>query len=181
MPFSRLLGTIRRRPREAPRAGVASTHVVWIGRSVVAEAQTGSESHRPDETGGILVGYRVGGQSVICALIGPGPKATHEPWQFRPDPVWQERELAHVFRRSGGIHTYLGDWHSHPSGSGRPSARDKKTARHIAEHADARLPEPLMMVVSRDRDEWKPLVYVYERSSLVRCRVVIFTDLDGTA
>jgi integrative and conjugative element protein (TIGR02256 family) len=97
----------------------------------------------PSETGGVLLGYRAGATDVIvCALIGGGPKAKRRRSDFEPDGEWQEREIAKAYERSGRIHTYVGDWHSHPDGIARPSRRDRETARRIAKHRPARALDP---------------------------------------
>lgn len=98
------------------------------------------------------MGYResAGGweQIVVEHVIGPGPRAKHERARFEPDGRWQQDELARLFYDSEGRSTYLGDWHSHPSGGRLPSARDLKTARSISRRRSSRTKTPLMVIVA---------------------------------
>ncbi len=118
----------------------------WTGYlALVAEAA----GRFPLETGGILLGrWENGGRAVLTDVIGPGSQAIHEPTSFDPDQVWQEAEVARVWRDRGGQVAYLGDWHSHPGGSLRPSWLDVSTARRIAAAPAARAPRPILLVLS---------------------------------
>jgi integrative and conjugative element protein (TIGR02256 family) len=107
----------------------------------------------PDETGGVLVGYDAGNGLVVEAITGPGPNATHKPHAFEPDHEHQEKEIARIYACSGRRHTYLGDWHSHPGGGVDLSSQDRRTLRAISRHKPARMPEPLMVIVS-GIDDW---------------------------
>ena len=102
----------------------------------------------PRETGGVLLGYRAeGGDIVVTDVVGPGSHALHERTRFVPDHAYQDAEIARIYAASGRRHTYLGDWHSHPGGSCALSRTDRRTLRRIAATAEARVPEPLMLIV----------------------------------
>jgi integrative and conjugative element protein (TIGR02256 family) len=154
----------------------ARDHVVWLERGVEARLNRESDRHRPNETGGLLVGYRIGHATVVRALVGCGPRAVHARSSFHPDAAWQESELGSAFHASGGTLTYKGDWHSHPAGSGRPSSLDKQTARKIAEYREARLPRPLMIINVPNGTTWTARAYIYERGKLRRCEVRGFSS-----
>lgn len=83
----------------------------------------------------------------VTALIGPGPNAIHDLYRFAPDQEWQEAAVAQMFRRSNGQDHYLGDWHTHPSHTPIPSAKDRRVARLIARHGPARAPRPVLLIV----------------------------------
>lgn len=72
----------------------------------------------PCETGGVLMGYwsDSGTEVVIVTLIGPGPRAERATDGLMPDHAFQEAAVERVYRESGRIVTYLGDWHTHPKG-----------------------------------------------------------------
>jgi integrative and conjugative element protein (TIGR02256 family) len=111
----------------------------------------------PDESGGILLGYPGRDDPGIVSVlfeIGPGPNAMHKPYRFEPDGPWQEREIAAAYERSDRIATYLGDWHSHPDGSPRPSGLDRATARKIARTPEARCPHPLIVILADGKRKW---------------------------
>ena len=125
--------------------------------SIVAEA----DHSAPNETGGAVVGYWVTrfAEVVVTNCVGPGPNACHEPKNFEPDYTFQETELEGYYFASGRLHTYLGDWHTHPSGGTGLSAMDRRTMRRIANHPAARTPVPLMVVVT-DSPRWAPSVWI---------------------
>lgn len=131
-----------------------------------AEAQLFAQS----ETGGMLLGYRTeetgeqgeqGEQIVITDLIGAGPAAVHRRDGFIPDGAWQQERLGEKYVASGRVTTYLGDWHSHPDSSPLPSKKDRKTAKKISRHREARAQQPLMLIVGRDEDRWRLMGYRY--------------------
>ena len=119
------------------------------------------QSKLPNETGGCLMGYyAVGGGIVITKIIGPGPNAKHEPYNFEGDSDWQCNEVGRIYDESGRTTTYLGDWHTHPKSSPRLSDLDIECLDKIANNPDARCPEPVMLVLGYDLD----MVGVYSHS-----------------
>jgi integrative and conjugative element protein (TIGR02256 family) len=85
---------------------------------------------------------------VITEVIGAGPRALHQRYAFSPDADYQEKEIASVYHGSGRVHTYLGDWHSHPHATARLSARDRQTMYRIGRHAEARTECPLIAILA---------------------------------
>ena len=114
-----------------------------------------ARDHAPEETGGMLVGYRtselVGAEIVVTGLIGAGPEAKRTRNRFEPDGKWQQERLEETYMKSGRVTTYLGDWHSHPRGGTRPSATDRTTYRRVASDRKARAPHPLILIVGLRR------------------------------
>lgn len=122
----------------------------------------------PNETGGVLMGYwrhslkehvPQSGCAVVTAAVGPGAMATHAPRSFSPDHDYQDREIAKIYRDSGRIWTYLGDWHTHPRGKGELSRRDERTIHRIATEPLARAPQPVMLILAGG-DPWVPYAWV---------------------
>lgn len=165
----RLRGLLTRVSRRSP-----GDHTVWLRDSVNDELERESERYRPRESGGLLLGYRVEEETVVIGVIAAGPRAQRAAFSFRPDGPWQRHSLETAFDGSRGTVTYVGDWHSHPTGSGVPSCRDTKTARLIAEHRDAQLPEPIIIINVRNGSTWNPSAYVYRRGKLRPCTVRSF-------
>jgi integrative and conjugative element protein (TIGR02256 family) len=116
--------------------------IAWIEKDALSILEEETERTCPLETGGVLIGYwvRQVHEVVIIKSIGPGPKATHTPKSFVPDYEWQEKEIARIYTESGRYYTYLGDWHSHPKGSGMLSIKDQFALWHIAGSVQARAP-----------------------------------------
>jgi integrative and conjugative element protein (TIGR02256 family) len=141
---------------------------VWLTEDSRDQILSASEDAEPNETGGILLGYEAPDSSavVITHLIGPGPKAKSSRSQFVPDGTWQEAEVARIYEASGRRATYLGDWHSHPDGIARPSRKDERTARCIADTPEARIPNPLMLIAASDKESWRIAAYRFDGSRL---------------
>lgn len=126
----------------------------WIYDDALAEVRSLARDRHPLETGGLLLGWtdEDTGDAVVAAIIGPGPEARHGPASFLPDGDWQRSELARRYADSGRVHGYLGDWHTHPLGTGRPSGPDRRTLASIARAPLARAPRPLLAILSGDPD-----------------------------
>jgi integrative and conjugative element protein (TIGR02256 family) len=139
---------------------------VWIDARLLPEMEADAAEHAPDESGGMLIGYWAeNGDAVITTVIPGGPAATRGPTSFAPDGHWQQKRLDEIYSRSGRLHTYLGDWHSHPAGALRPSRRDRATARKIAKASEARSPQPLTLITVEDDGAWRWQVFRYHRRS----------------
>lgn len=136
----------------------------WIGETLLADMQFEADRTFPRETGGVLMGFwaPLGKEVVVTSLIGPGPNAVHESDSFLPDAPYQEREIARVYRESGHIHTYLGDWHSHPRSTARLSRKDIGTLKRIRAWKDARIEIPIMGVLAGG-EPWQLSVWALRR------------------
>lgn len=106
---------------------------------------------RPWEVGGWLLGYWTEDRDALFVTHAtpPGPRGL-------PNGIWisgrgHRKRFDTAWEASGGIVTFLGDWHSHPGGPTSPSDRDERAARQLAEEEDYRTPEPLLGIVSLPR------------------------------
>jgi integrative and conjugative element protein (TIGR02256 family) len=113
----------------------------------------------PKETGGVVMGYKLKETFYITDVVGPGEKAVHDYNSFSPDNNFHEKEIARIYKESGRIHTYLGDWHTHPCQRAYLSERDKKTLRNISAFKPSRLPEPLMIILGSNPFQIKAWLY----------------------
>lgn len=130
--------------------------------------RTEARRHPHRETGGLLLGYLSGDDVVICSVIGPGPLARRTKTTFLPDSDWQTAELASAYEASFRRYTYLGDWHTHPSGSGKLSMRDVRTLRRIARSAEARAPRAISVVLVPALDEAEERLAVWHAAGRLR-------------
>ena len=140
----------------------AEIGTVWIPRNLLERVIAEADRHYPQETGGVLLGYWDAGgrEAVITNLIGPGPEAVHKRHGFIPDYAYQEARIAEHYEASGRLHTYLGDWHTHPdTAQAGLSWRDRQTLRRIASAPDARSPVPLMGVLSGRPENWMATIW----------------------
>lgn len=128
---------------------------LWIDRDLVRQLAAEAEAEAPDETGGVLLGWRNGDAVVVGRVVGAGPRAERWPTGMRPDTEYQATKIAEAFQRSDGAVTYLGDWHSHPGTMPDPSKRDRKTLRNIAADADAQCQEPVMLIIAGGEPDWE--------------------------
>ena len=153
--------------------------VVWLEQDVAADLVRASALHRPLETGGILLGHRIDHEIVITAHIPAGPGAERTRTTFQPDGPWQRQQLESVFRSTAGVTTYLGDWHSHPTGSAPPSKQDRKTAARIASDPAAQVAEPVMLIVVLQDASWRTTAHVYSAGCLRVCTITSFSAADA--
>lgn len=130
--------------------------VIWIKQAAWTDVLAEGARKHPLETGGILIGYYTEGASdvVVTHAVGPGPKAVHKRYYFRPDGVWQQSEMARIYHDSRGVNTYIGEWHTHPYGTTRLSKLDRRTLHVIAQCPGARAAEPKMLVLAGGPDSW---------------------------
>lgn len=131
-----------------------------IAQRVLSTVIVEAERTYPFETGGVLLGYWSipYTEVAITDVVGPGPRAIHEPTRFVPDADYQEAEIADRYLSDPAHRTYLGDWHSHPRGQANLSSEDRRTLLSIATYQEARAPVPLMAVLTRDT-EWQVSVW----------------------
>lgn len=137
---------------------------LWISSRALTQMRLDAERAFPLETGGVLVGYRVGADQIITASIDAGPRAIRTRTTFEGDHEYQCAELDRVFSASGGVTVYLGDWHTHPSSRPHLSTTDKRTLRGIAGHASANSPNPIMIIGGGGPSDWIWKAHAYEKA-----------------
>lgn len=147
---------------------------IWVTSDLLGRLEQAAESASPLETGGMLVGYeppKNSAEIVVTGQIAAGPDAYHSKARFEPDGAWQEERLAEMYRSSGRVATYVGDWHSHPRTSPVPSALDRETIARVARTRAARAPRPLMLILGQTPDGWDPQAYRYRFAPCAADRV----------
>lgn len=130
-------------------------HRIWIENDALSEMLDESRAQYPSETGGLLAGYFSTDNEdiVVTNVTRPGPHALHLPMTYRPDYAHDEDAIGAIYDSSDGVITYLGDWHSHPLGSGVLSWRDKRALRNIVRNGGNDLENPVMLIAA-DAPEW---------------------------
>jgi integrative and conjugative element protein (TIGR02256 family) len=95
---------------------------VAVSRSIAAARA----ERLPRETGGFLIGQRRGQHFEIlnCTHQAPGDIAT--PTSFSRLSRQHANAVEEAWRKSEGLHSIVGDWHSHPLGSALPSHIDRR-------------------------------------------------------
>lgn len=131
----------------------------WIPAARLASMVEEARHCLPNETGGALMGYWADRSTVVITdVIGPGPNAKHSRHSFYPDAEYHDREIERIYTASDWLHTYLGDWHTHPNGSARTSRKDRKTLSAIASDPGARAPRPIMAILAGNKD-WELVIW----------------------
>lgn len=137
----------------------APAPIFWLAREALSAMQALADEAYPLETGGMLLGYEADNRElVLSSIIGPGPEATHKRLAFVPDARYQQAQIENTYRTSAGRITYLGDWHTHPSGEARLSARDRRTLAHIAHNHSGYSQYPAMLILAGTAGAWEPTV-----------------------
>jgi len=101
-----------------------------ISPESLATIRRAAEQAHPRETGGLIIGYRIGSTVVVAhAVEVPDEAATSHAYTRREGPAQDALNLARA--RLGAPMGYVGDWHSHPA-SASPSRMDKSALRRTA-------------------------------------------------
>ncbi len=104
---------------------------------------------RPWEIGGWLLGYRAPSSIVVTHATAPASRGT--PFGVTISGRGHRPAFDRLWDATDGRVTFLGDWHTHPGGAARPSARDETAAADIAGDADFKTPKPLIGIVAMPR------------------------------
>jgi integrative and conjugative element protein (TIGR02256 family) len=121
--------------------------VIWLSDEARHLIEREACRRRLLETGGPLFGYEArDGSVVIEAARGPGPRARHARFNYRPDRDAIQAAINEELQASKGQRYLVGEWHSHPLGSAHASGRDKRSVREIAEDEDVGLIRPVALI-----------------------------------
>jgi integrative and conjugative element protein (TIGR02256 family) len=156
--------------------GASIGGIVWVAQALLEQIERESAAFAPNETGGVLMGYGSDTTYQITASIGAGPKAVRTRSSFSPDGTWQLDQIASCYEAASRRIRYLGDWHSHPDGSSRPSWRDWRTTVATARTAEAYQRHPLLAIVGRRSADWEIGLWHLGRVRLHPCAVALLPD-----
>jgi integrative and conjugative element protein (TIGR02256 family) len=151
-----------------------SQTLVLIHYPVVAlcEAQAFACAGR-NERGGILIGSLRGPHVEILDFTEAGPDDSSQPFRFiRQDPKHQ-RAATRAWRESDERKTFLGEWHTHPSGEPRPSSIDTASWRKLARRQNT----PMVFIVVAP-GKWLPY---FVRPGFFRTRVDVLDEIEKGA
>ncbi|RYY17786.1 MAG: hypothetical protein EON55_01285 [Alphaproteobacteria bacterium] len=128
--------------------------IVLVPRRLLTAMTNERIAHLPNETGGFLIGTRRGPHIEVTELTtqGRGDRSTSTTFE-RLCPSHRER-IHSAWRSSGATETMVGDWHSHPVGSSRPSGTDRSAWRSLVRS------NGLPMIGVIDAGATKPGVYL---------------------
>src|SRR3954451_6261586 len=106
---------------------------------------------RPWEVGGWLLGYWSEDRDCVVVTHATPPAARGTAFGVTISGKGHRARFNEAWDRSGGLVTFLGDWHTHPGGPALPSGQDAKAMRQLADDAHFGTPEPLMAIVTNPR------------------------------
>jgi integrative and conjugative element protein (TIGR02256 family) len=108
---------------------------LFIDDAVVEKMRRLRQSHLPNETGGVLLGYHdlnINAIVVVDAMEAP-PDSRSSPGSFERGVQGVADAAKEAHRRTAGIVGYIGEWHSHPPGhSANPSGDDFYQLAYLA-------------------------------------------------
>ena len=124
------------------------------------------EKSYPYETGGILIGRY--SENLKWAKIVAATGAPND----------SKRSFCSFIRSSQGVSSllkrmckkrqyYLGEWHYHPNASPQPSKLDIETMLKLSKSEELRCPEPILLIVGGNSENWYHYVGVHLKNGQV--------------
>jgi len=107
----------------------------------------------PNETGGTLIGFVHSKRRAVYVtrVVEPPPDSEGTTARFRRGVFRLSETVKQIQQASDGLLGYVGEWHSHPNGSGQPSQRDRETMDEIRIHLEPQGLPTLMLIVNNKR------------------------------
>jgi integrative and conjugative element protein (TIGR02256 family) len=158
-----------------------SRRKIFISRQAVMNIKRDCLANPATETGGVLVGRRIGGSIWVLHATQNGAADDRTPVTFVTDPEHQNRELQAARMAFPGT-DFVGHWHKHPDWLGRPSDQDLAEARDVlVETASLGLSELVMPIAILDDEGVFRLYSYYFASGMNRFARVYHRLFDGDA
>jgi proteasome lid subunit RPN8/RPN11 len=106
----------------------------------------------PRETGGLLIGRLNAAKKIVYVtrLVRAPADSRGTPYFFTRGTQRLPEALEHVERRTGGLLTYVGEWHSHPMGGSDLSDTDKEAVIKLRSILDPAGLPTLVTIVTPD-------------------------------
>lgn len=102
------------------------------------------------ESGGIFTGYRRGAHLHVCALTSPLPGDRRSRTSFHRMDHGHQAIANARWKGSSQRSDYLGEWHTHPEETPRPSGVDMREWKLILQ----RSAEPMVFIIAGITGEW---------------------------
>lgn len=145
---------------------------VLIDNIVFKKMELSSRRYAPLEAGGLILGHRK--QSCLHALDVTLPSSwdRHSRSSFHRSVKAHRLRALRMWRKSGGLIDWLGEWHSHPGFSLSPSGTDRRNWSRITKHRKAPMLFPIV-------DGYRSELYLTHTHNSVPQRL-IETDQDNS-
>ena len=131
--------------RTALRAGLKIKMIegVLVDNIVFEKMARCSRRFSPLEAGGLVLGYRKNTYLHAIDVTLPGPWDKHSRSSFHRSPRAHRLRALRLWRKSGGLIDWIGEWHSHPSFSLSPSSTDHRNWKRLVRHRKAAMIFPI--------------------------------------
>lgn len=119
---------------------------------------------RPWEVGGWLLGWWADDGSELFVTHSTPPASRGTPFGVTISGRGHRQLFDAAWDATGGMVTFLGDWHTHPGGPELLSVRDRRAMLELATDPDFSTPKPLIAIVGTGRWPWSqgaPVVRFY--------------------
>jgi integrative and conjugative element protein (TIGR02256 family) len=120
---------------------------VWLEPAalvtILSEAQRSKDRR---ETGGLLIGFETDGGLLVALAGEPGPNAVRRRNFFLRDLKFADELLSCAFDRTGAV--WVGDWHTHPGYSDRPSSTDTNSYMQLLSDDELQFEAFLAIIVT---------------------------------
>lgn len=120
---------------------------VLVSNQLIESITEVALEYYPNEFGGILSGYKSDNQIVIVDFETPS-RVESNGNQFVRHTDNLNEYLSNIYKSSGGIVEYVGEWHSHPGSSAEYSSNDKKSMITISKDKKVKIKNPIMIILS---------------------------------
>jgi integrative and conjugative element protein (TIGR02256 family) len=123
---------------------------------------------KPNETGGILVGYYTTAHdcAVVTAVSRAPSDSRHGRTHFFRGVRGLQRWIDYLWSRKHRY--YLGEWHFHPGGSPHPSVTDTEQMKMFAASPDYQCPEPILVIIGgTPLEKWTVGAHVFPKGQSV--------------
>lgn len=117
---------------------------VLIDNIVFEKMERSSRRFSPLEAGGLMLGYRKDGFLHAIDVTLPGAWDRHSRSAFHRSVKAHRLRALRLWRKSGGLVDWLGEWHSHPGFALNPSGTDHRNWSRIAKHRKAPMLFPIV-------------------------------------
>ena len=115
--------------------GLDAGYLLVRGRVLSQIAFQARNVHPANETGGILIGSYRGGHIDVASSTVQQSRDFASKYRFHRRDRKHQSYASRAWRRSNGLLTYLGEWHSHPEESPSPSDIDTRSWVAATQHA----------------------------------------------
>lgn len=136
---------------------------VRISSALLQEIKKKASKSVPTETGGVLLGAFHPKKKILYVTrqLDPPPDSAFRPHGFTRGKVGLSKEVLNIQEKTGGMISYVGEWHSHLNGSGLLSETDMEAVKQLRRYLDPAGIPTHILVLSKGR----PYCHVFDNNS----------------